>query len=180
MKISSSDILVSNLLAGIREGDAASFEVFYRMERNNLVHFVFSYLKDYHRAEDIAQDALMKLWERRTELDADRNIRAYVFTIARNMTIDSLRRHVAAESLESCLCLEDRSMDGLIEALDMASLFEKTFNTLPFKVRDTFMKSRAEGLTNKEIAKQEKLSVKAVEYRISAALRALKKIAKTI
>jgi len=180
MQVSSSEILVRNLLVGIKEGDAASFEVFYRMERNNLVHFVFSYIKDYHKSEDIAQDALMRVWEKRDSLDVDGNIRAFVFRIARNMTLDHLRRHVTTESLEACMCLEDRSMESLIEALDMASLFAKTFNTLPPKVRDTFMKSRMQGFTNKEIAEEQKLSVKAIEYRISSALKALRKITKSI
>ena len=124
-------MIVNHLLEGIREGDKACFEVFYRMERNNLVHFVNSYIKDMSRSEDIAQDALLRLWERRLSLKDGGNIRALVFTTARNMAIDYLRRKTDIESLEACLCLEDESVDGLIEALDLASLLGKTFSSLP-------------------------------------------------
>ena len=176
----SSNMLVNHLLEGIREGDKACFEVFYRMEMNNLVHFVNSYIKDMSRSEDIAQDALLRLWERRLSLKTGGNIRALVFTTARNMAIDYLRRKTDTESLEACLCLEDESVDGLIEALDLASLLGKTFSSLPEKLRETFLHSRYEGLTNKEIAIKEKVSIKAIEYRISAVLRSFKKITNSI
>lgn len=176
----SSNTLVNHLLEGIREGDQACFEVFYRMERNNLVHFINSYVKDRSRSEDIAQDALLRLWERRRSLRDGGNIRALVFTTARNMAIDYLRRKTDTDSLEACLCLEDESVDGLIEALDLASLLGKTFSSLPEKLRETFIQSRAGGLTNREIALNEKVSIKAIEYRISAVLRSFKKITNSI
>ena len=62
----------------------------------------------------------------------------------------------------------------------LASLLGKTFSSLPEKLRDTFLQSRYEGLTNKEIAIKEKISIKAIEYRISAVLRSFKKITNTI
>ena len=176
----SSNTLVNHLLEGIREGDQACFEVFYRMERNNLVHFINSYVKDRSRSEDIAQDALLRLWERRRSLNDGGNVRALGVTTARNLAVDYLRRKTDAESLEACLCLEDESVDGLIEALDLASLLGKTFSSLPEKLRETFIQSRAGGLTNREIALNEKVSIKAIEYRISAVLRSFKKITNSI
>lgn len=180
MQISSSHILVQELLEGIREGDTAAFEVFYRMERNNLVHFAYSYLRDYQKSEDVAQDALLRIWERRAEIDPGKNLRALVFTIARNMMIDCLRRSQKTESVEACICLEDKSVDGLVEALDLEELFTKSFASLPPKLRNTFMKSRVDGLTNKEIAGKENVSLKTVEYRIGAVLRFFRKISESV
>lgn len=179
MSHSSSNILADKLLDGIRDGDEVCFEVFYRMERNNLVHFVSSYLRDVSEAEDIAQEVLLRLWDRRRSLKTGKNLRVLVFTMARNMAVDRLRRRIDTESIEACLCLEDKSVDGLIEALDLASLMARTFDNLPQKLRETFLKSRDEGLSNREIARQENVSVKAIEYRISTVLRNLKNIAKS-
>ena len=43
----------------IRNGDRKAFEMFYRLEFNNLVHFIASYTSDRERAMDLAQDVLI-------------------------------------------------------------------------------------------------------------------------
>lgn len=176
--ISSSEYIVQNLLLGIRDGDEAAFEVFYRMEHNNLVHFVASYVKDTQTAEDITQESLLKVWENRGALDPRRNLRAFTFTIARNRTLDYLRTYKPHASLEECEALCDPALDGLIETLDLERLVEKTYLALPPKVRDTFLRSRREGLRNREIAMEEGISEKAVEHRIGKALKAVRKALK--
>lgn len=173
---STPEFLVLSLLLGIMEGDKSAFEVFYRMERNNLVHFVASYVKDTQTAEDIAQETLLKVWENRGALDPKRNLRAFTFTIARNRTLDYLRTYKPHASLAECEALCDPSLDGLIETLDLERLVRKTFLALPPKVRDTFISSRREGMRYREIALEEGVSEKTVENRIGTALKAFRKV----
>ena len=51
---------------------------------------------------------------------------------------------------------------------------EKVWASLPEKVGRTFTQSREEGLKNREIARVQGISEKAVEYRIGIALRRFK------
>lgn len=173
---STPEYLARNLLLGIKEGDEAAFEVFYRMERNNLVHFVASYVKDSQMAEDIAQETLLKVWENRSALDPGRNLRAFTFTIARNRTLDYLRTYKPHVSLAECEALCDPGLDGLIETLDLERLVKKTFLALPPKVRNTFLSSRREGIRNRDVAIEEGISEKTVEHRIGTALKAFRKV----
>lgn len=170
------------LTDSIRSGDHGAFELFYRMEFLNLVHFANSYLQDKGKAEDIAQESLVSLWEHRRSLDPQRNIRALVFTIARNKTLDELRRRRFFGTLpadpESISALEDNSVDEYIGALELKTLMRNVWNSLPQKVAGTFASSRHEGLKNKEIALRDGVSEKTVEYRIRVALRQFKKILK--
>jgi len=170
------EILGKEILEAIREGDECAFEVFYRMERNNLVHFISHYAVLLPQAEDIAQDTLLKIWETRETLNPSGNLRALTYTIARNRTLDYLRKKTDTLSLDACAYLEDDSLDAQINALDLARLIEKTFDSLPEKIRGTFILSRQAGLTNREIAEKEHISVKTIEYRISAALKSFRKI----
>lgn len=145
------------------------------MEYLNLVHFASSYLKDEERARDIAQETLLSLWEKRLMLDPAKNIRSLVFTIARNKTLNELRRRklFAPTGLEdnALELLEDHSIEEQIESLDLAALIERVWNALPKDVGRTFSLSRKEGLKNREIATREGVSEKTVEYRIRVALR---------
>ena len=174
----SSRAIGRELVAAIGEGDRCAFEAFYRMEYNNLLHFAKSYTREETVSEDIAQETLLRIWQARETLNPDGNIRALAFTIARNIALDFLRKKADTISVDTCVYLEDNSMDVLINSLDLEKLVAKTFNDLPDKIRRTFFLSRQKGLSNKEIAQHEKVTVKAVEYRIAVALRAFRKLGK--
>ena len=165
----------------IRGGDESAFELFYRMEFLNLVHFAGSYLRDGEKARDIAQDSLLTLWEHRQTLRGEGNIRALVFTIARNRTLNLLRTEklfsrASEVSEEALLMLEDASVEEEIMALDLADLLRREWALLPEKIKATFFLSRHEGLKNKEISHKEGITEKAVEYRIGKALKYFKRI----
>lgn len=164
----------------IRQGDAAAFEILYRMEYLNLVHFSDSYLKDPEKAKDVSQESLLTLWEHRAFLDPEKNVRAFLYTIARNKTLDELylrrRRSRSPEETENALSLlEDNAVEDYINRLDLGVLINRIWQSLPSKIGRTFAMSREEGLRNKEIARQEGISEKAVEYRMKVALRHFRK-----
>ena len=62
------------LAAQIKEGDIKAFELFYRMEFNNLVYFVDSYVHSLELAEDLAQETLCAVWECRDRIDSNGNL----------------------------------------------------------------------------------------------------------
>lgn len=164
------------LVNRIRQGDARAFEVLYRMEYLNLVHFAGSYLNDQDKAKDIAQDSLLALWENRSRINPEKNIRAFLFTIARNKTLDELYRKkylsLAGEEASTALnLLEDNAVEEHINHLDLGALINKVWQSLPQKIGRTFAMSRDEGLKNKEIAGREGVSEKAIEYRMKVALQ---------
>lgn len=170
------------LVERIRRGDHSAFEFFYRIEFLNLVHFAGSYLNDIDKARDIAQETLLTLWEHRQMLQPEKNIRSFVFTIARNKTLNELRHRklISPNGLEdeALELLEDSSVDEGINALDLSSLVEEVWKNLPEKIGKTFSLSREEGLKNREIAQREGISEKTVEYRIKVALGRFREILK--
>lgn len=170
------------LVSDIRSGNRQAFEWFYRMEYHNLRHFVGSYLHDSSKAEDLVQETFCALWENRGNLDPEKNLRALVFTMARNRTLNELKSRKIyggsnqPEVLEEAVhLLEDASADKLIEALDLDRLIAATLESMPPKAREYFTQSREEGLKNKEIAAEKGVSVKTVEYHIHVALEFLRK-----
>lgn len=169
---------MANLAEDIRDGDRKAYETFYRLEFNNLVHFIYSYTTDRERAMDLAQEVLCTLWEKRLSIRPEANLRAWVFTIARNRTINLLKERKlfsdpsARESIDSrILALEDPSVDSLIDSLELASLIRKTYDSLPEAARDSFRMSRIDGMTNREISEKKGMSIKSIEYHIRISLR---------
>ena len=167
----------------IRNGDELAFEIFFTMEFNNVAYFVAAYIGNNSAAKDIAQEAFISLWDRRDQIDPKYNIRSYLFTIARNRTLNYIRdnRLKQKNSLEqenlnlNFYALSHPSVIQEIDALEIEKLIERTLEQLPEKIRRIFNMSRVENLTYKEIAEKENISIKAVEYQIKKALDIFRK-----
>ena len=166
----------------ISKGDVASYELFFKLEFDNIVYFVNGYLHDPDLAKDIAQESLLALWEKREIIDPEKNIRAFLYTISRNKAINEL--NTRSSSLNSiCIneikaninALMDDSLSAELETLDLQYLIDRTIENLPNSVRGSFIMSRRLGMTNKEIAKAKNMSLTGVEYHIKVSLSILKK-----
>ena len=90
----------------------------------------------------------------------------------KSLFADTARRKGITEDI---MALEDDSLEELIESLDLERLVNSIYHSLPDSARDSFLLSRNEGLTNKEIAQIKGLSVKAIEYHMKISLRIFRK-----
>ena len=173
----------SRFIEAIRNGDELTFEIFFTMEFKNVVFFVASYIGNESIAKDIAQESFISLWNRREHIDPNHSLRSYLFTIARNKTLNYIRdnRLKKKNSLDqenlniNFYALSHPSVVNEIDALEMEKLIDLTIGELPEKIRRIFNLSRVENLTYKEIAEKENISIKAVEYQIKKALDIFRK-----
>ncbi len=171
------------IVSAIRHGNEKAFEYFYTAEYLNLKYFISRYIKESHIAEDIVQESFMVIWETREKIDPELNLKSFLFTIARNKAINILRKREfnltdgfdLSENKFMIDVLSDKYMLSRIDALDMKRTIRNTYNLLPHKIRETFILSRSNGLSYKEISDKLGISVKIVEHNISAALRIFRK-----
>lgn len=179
------DILerMREITLAIKAGSEDVFRSVYRAEYNNLIYFVNSYTKNKLDAEDIVQETMMAIWESRDTLDQDRNFRSYLYTIARNKSLNHLRDNAKrlkdcslqeSENLISSMALSSPSVEEEINALELQEFIERVYLSLPEKVINTFRMSRQEGLTYNKIAEKLGITTKVVEYHISITLKALR------
>lgn len=111
-------------------------------------------------AEDIVQDTLIKVWNRRDSWDTIESIEAFSLTICRNMALDRLRLHDNSNS-----SLDDAEGTRIAISIDTASNpYERTvqrekvaivktlIDSLPEKQRSCMQLRDIEGKTYKEIA----------------------------
>jgi RNA polymerase sigma-70 factor (ECF subfamily) len=82
----------NGLVKKISEGDEQAFALLYEEYRQSLHAFIVKLVKSPEMAEDIAQEVFIKVWEHRLQLDQVQSFRAYLFIVARNHTINVLKR----------------------------------------------------------------------------------------
>lgn len=137
--------------------------------------FVYYRCGDVDMAEDIAQDVFVKLWETRGKIDK-RTIKAYLYTIAQNVTINQLKRKQLMFQFQQKPSV-DRDYDNpekLLEMKEYQERLNRVLAMLPDGGREVFLMNRLEDMTYVEIAERLGLSVKAVEKRMSKVLRILR------
>lgn len=110
---------------------------------------------DTAESEDIVQDTLIRVWNKREELAQVENIEAYSLTICRNMALDcSSKKENQNLSLDDALPAIDSasSPSELLVSRERLSWVQRLFNRLPEKQRSVMQLRDIEGKSYKEIA----------------------------
>jgi len=126
-------------------------------------------------ASDISQETFIKVWKKRTEIKKE-NIKALLYKIARDEFISYVRkekceRQYVEESFNFEIENNNDKQDEEIRKLKFENLLKK----MSEKQRAVILMSKREGLTNKEISNYLEISLKAVEKRMTQAIKFLKK-----
>lgn len=163
----------------IKASDTEAYEVLFRAEYENVKYFIRHYVHDGPESEDLAQETFASLWTNRDRIDPQRNIRSFLFTIARNRALNHLtmlRTRLTDPLEKSSVNLAIESLDSeaiisRIDALDMKRIIDLVYRRMPELTRKIFIMNRDENMTYEEIAQSTGLSVKKVEYNMVKALK---------
>lgn len=161
------------------------FEILYKHFYKKAFYFTKSYVFDDLAAEDIASEALIKLW---TEIRRDevRHPDAFLLTILKNKSLDYLKHEQIKEDtfkeLKETYHEELNLRISMLEACDPEEIFTAeiqqivtdTLAGFPELTRRIFEMSRFGNRSNKEIAEELGFTVKNIEYHISKVLKTLR------
>lgn len=135
-------------------------------------------LSDPIDAEDAVQEVMMKLWDKRQQLDDCRNVEAFVMTMTHHTCIDMERVKKTGAMSTDDLQLADtgNSVDQLYELKDEVEIIRHIIDTLPELQRNTIRMKDIEGYENEEIAEITGSNVETVRSNLSRARKKVKTI----
>lgn len=161
----------------LKEDDKAAFGYLFRQYYDRLVAYITTYTHDKERSEDIVQQAFINFWEDRHKLDPDRSPKHYLFTIARNRYIDSVKREKKRNRLLEELweeALRERVAEDKEQLEKRIKRMKAIVDALPPKCREIIRLNKMEGIKYKDIAVQLNISVKTVESQMRIAFRKIR------
>lgn len=135
-------------------------------------------LADRVEAEDIAQEAMLRLWKVAPDWrQGEAKVSTWAYRVVTNLCTDRLRarQRRRTEALDAVAEPEDGAASvvaGMIEADRMAAL-NAALSGLPDRQREAVVLRHIEGLTNPEIAEIMQIGVEAVESLTARGKRAL-------
>lgn len=163
------------LLQQIAAGDEAAFRVFFDLHRKRLYLFVKQLIHSRADAEEIIQETFIQVWQSADKLAGIEQPGYYIYRIARNKTLNYMRKMARDESLlRQVLANAQESDDSLSDSLltkEYQELVNGALDQLSDQKRTIFNLSRVEGLSHEEIAARLGLSKSRVKNIIVETLK---------
>jgi RNA polymerase sigma-70 factor (ECF subfamily) len=147
--------------------------------KNELFRLALRITLNRAEAEDVVQETMIKVWNRRDHWDEIESIEAFCLTICRNISLDKVKK---AENQNQSLNNEhdapDRSYasnpEEQAEQRDKIQLIRRLINILPEKQRSVMQLRDFEGKSYKEIAEILAISEEQVKVNIFRARQTIK------
>ncbi|MGE2723933.1 sigma-70 family RNA polymerase sigma factor [Mycolicibacterium pulveris] len=125
-------------------------------------------------AEDVVQESLLRLWRKPEILQQpSESVRAWLFTVARNLVIDDRRSARFTRELQTDDVPEQPSLDAIDPAVDKWILTD-ALKSLSAEHRNVIVRAYYLGQTVADIAQHEQIPAGTVKSRLHYALRALR------
>lgn len=158
----------STVLEKFMNGDPLAFEKIYVRWRKPLYSFLYRLVRSAQDAEDITQDVFTSLWNTRERIDPSKNIKTYIFLLARQSAI----RLIYRRGLHGSYLTEYEPMEAshdshdILVAKQTRLLMDIAIERMPAKQREVFTLHYKESLGNEEIARQLGISENSVRQHI--------------
>lgn len=166
------------LTAALRQGDETAFDYLFRALYAPLVRYTTGLTDgDPDEAEDLVQQAFVRLWDQRATLDVQHSLKAYLYRTVHNAALNRLR---AARTRDRYTDHQTRQMEDQYtpaaseSGSELQQRLKAALDKLPPQCRQVFELSRFEELKYREIAEHLGISIKTVETQMGKALRLLR------
>jgi len=178
---------VNELIAAHLNGDGRAFEVLVDRYQVRLLNFVYRMIGDRERAEDLVQEAFLRVYRHLDRFDPARKFSTWLYTIASNLAKNELRnrsrsplvlfqyfRQRQNENESRPYEYEDSATrpDDLYSRRQLRDLVDRTVAKLAARHREVFVLRELEGKSYEEIAEITHCNLGTVKSRLNRARQA--------
>ena len=158
-------------------GETDALEVLVTTYSDELVRFAFGYVKSEAAAEDVVSDSFATLFMKAKSFSEDDQLRAFLYKIVRNRSVDYLRRHrreLPLEDVEGALSASDA--EGRLLEKERDEALHRCLAQLPTQYREVLELTWFEEFSNEQVASILGKSAKQVYNLRARAKETLKKM----
>lgn len=172
------DIPDDALLVLFANGDIAAAQVLTQRLTPRILGFATRLLQDHGEAEDVAQEAMLRLWKIAPQWrQNEAKVSTWLYQVVSNLCTDRLRKKRGVGLDQIAEPFDDApSAASKMQSRQRAQALNDALGQLPERQKIAVILRHIEGLKNPEIAKIMALSVEAVESLIARGKRALASI----
>lgn len=169
----------------VKRGEERIFDMLFKHYFSRLCHFVVEYVADEEVAKNLIQDTFVTLWNKKEEFDDTTNLNAWLYSTAKNLTMNYLRNQKVSSSWKQKLFLSQQQVElnyyslaqfdtTTLTSKEIEQIIKDTLEQLPAQCRKVFSMSRFENMKNREIAHELDISIKTVETHLTKGLKSMR------
>jgi RNA polymerase sigma-70 factor, ECF subfamily len=171
-----------DLIKRIAGGDRQAFSALFERRMNEVFRFSYSLLLDHQLAEDVTQEAFIRLWHNAGNWRPEASVKTWLLTIARNLCLDIFRKRKndlkKHRDLYKDHLLQDKPRAGAAERLMDREKYEKLMKNalflLPERQREAITLVYYLEVQNSEAARIMGLRTSAFDSLLARARRTLR------
>lgn len=146
---------------------------------DRLVYFAYQIIRDQEQAEDIVQEAFVKLWGNKNTLtNSEQSLKSYLYNTVKNLSLNVIRHSKVVDRYVQLNLREDEPIDApIVEAImsaEVLSQIHKAVAELPQQYKTISLLSFFEGKKNQEIADELGISVNTIKKQKQKAIQMLR------
>ncbi|MDE1207836.1 RNA polymerase sigma factor [Tenacibaculum larymnensis] len=152
------------------------FNEFYKSNIQFVTNFSSYKSNDKDTALDLIQEAFLKMWEKCSEISYEK-AKSYLFTSVNNLFLNKLKHEKVVLNYAKnspYLDINNQNPEYLLEEEEFKNKLKNAIENLTEAEREVFLMNRIDGKKYREIAELLNISQKAVEKRMSSALKKLR------
>lgn len=168
----------SELIERLRKDDATAYKELFDTYYKWLCNYICSLCNDPVLAEDLAQETMIKFWEKRKKIKIDSSLKNYLFRTCHNEFLQHNRKKKIKVDFLDQVRWDVLAMvyeDEKAPKTNKTETLHKLIDQLPPKCREVFILNKLERRKYREIAVSLGISIKTVENHMSKALNFLRK-----
>lgn len=159
------------------EGRIEAIDELIKMYKNDLIYFIYKYVRDFHLAEDISQEVFVYLLQHKENYDFKYSLKSYLYTIARSRALNCIkfrRKIIFIEDISETAISEEVDIENEICREDQKRLVKGAMKKLKKDYRIVIQLIDYEGLTYEETAIIMKKSISQIKALVHNARKRLK------
>ncbi|MDQ8153138.1 MAG: sigma-70 family RNA polymerase sigma factor [Gemmatimonadota bacterium] len=173
----------NGLVSAYLDGASLAFDVLVDRYQTRLLNFVYRTVGDRERAEDLVQEAFVRVYRHLARFDRSKKFSTWIYTIASNLAKNELRNRarnplVLFQTMTSGWEDEDRPLefedtaarpDDAFDRRHLRELVDAAVKRLPAHHRQVFVLRELEGRSYEEIAEMTQCNLGTVKSRLNRA-----------
>lgn len=154
----------------ILNGDVQAFELIINRYEISIVRFIYQMVRDKETAEDLTQEVFILAYNKLFTYKSDYKFSAWLYRIARNKTIDYIRKEGKVKSVNlddiGPICSNESSPEEIIEFRELKETIESFIRTLDIIDKQILtLRYTKHELTFNDIADMMNMSLSSVKKR---------------
>jgi len=155
------------LLRSLQKGSVDAFNILYREYSEEIAYKIRRLVKLELAVEEIHQDVFIRFWNHRDRLVSDTNIKAYLYTITKNLVVDFYRKSAKDKVIQQELIHYIQEsydhIEGLLFEKEGNELLNKIISELPVQRQKVYRMIKMEGKTYADAAAYFEVSLSTIK-----------------